>query len=92
MGEMMTAMPPLDGLFAENRVHGALYGDPAIFAAELERIWYRTWVYVGHESEVAGPNDFIMKSIGPQQVLMTRDARGTVHLLLNRCSHRGNEV
>jgi len=92
MGEMMTAMPPLDGLFAENRVHGALYGDPAIFAAELERIWYRTWVYVGHESEVAAPNDFIMKSIGPQQVLMTRDARGTVHLLLNRCSHRGNEV
>ena len=88
----MTALPPLDGLFGENRVHGALYGDPAIFAAELERIWYRTWVYVGHESEVAAPNDFIMKSIGPQQVLMTRDARGTVHLLLNRCSHRGNEV
>jgi phenylpropionate dioxygenase-like ring-hydroxylating dioxygenase large terminal subunit len=85
-------IPPLGRLIREDRVHGSLYGDSAIFAAELERIWYRTWVYVGHESEVGRPNDFVMKSIGPQQVLMTRDARGRVHLLLNRCSHRGNEV
>jgi hypothetical protein len=33
------------------RVHSSLYTDPAIFADELERIWYRTWVFVGHTSE-----------------------------------------
>jgi fatty-acyl-CoA synthase len=86
------ALPPLGGLIRHDRVHGSLYSDPAIFEAELERIWYRTWVYVGHESEVPRPNDFILKSIGPQSVIMTRDASGRVHLLLNRCSHRGNEV
>mgnify|MGYP000261694169 CR=1 FL=1 len=75
-----------------DRVHGSLYSDEAIFKAELEKIWYRTWVYVGHASEVPNANDFIMKSIGPQQVLMTRDKNGEIHLLLNRCAHRGNQL
>ncbi len=81
-----------DSLIQPERVHGSLYTDPAIFALELQRIWYRTWVYVGHESEVPRPNDFVLKSIGPQSVIMTRDAKGQVHLLLNRCAHRGAQV
>ncbi len=84
--------PRWDDIVQENRVHGSVYHDPAIFQEELEKIWYRTWVYVGHESEVPNANDFVMKSIGPQPVIMTRDATGKVHLLLNRCPHRGNEV
>jgi phenylpropionate dioxygenase-like ring-hydroxylating dioxygenase large terminal subunit len=79
-------------LIEQGRVHGSLYTDEAIFQAELENIWYKSWVYVGHESEVPDPNDFIMKSIGPQSVIMTRSADGEIHLLQNRCPHRGNEV
>ncbi|PJK30231.1 aromatic ring-hydroxylating oxygenase subunit alpha [Minwuia thermotolerans] len=73
-------------------IHGSLYTDPAVFQEELEKIWYRTWVYVGHESEVPETNDFVLKSIGPQPVIMTRGADGEVHLLQNRCPHRGNQV
>jgi fatty-acyl-CoA synthase len=79
-------------LVLADRVHGSLYTDPAVFEAELERIWYRTWVYVGHESEVPEPNDYALKSIGPQAVIMTRDKDGEIHLLLNRCTHRANLV
>ncbi len=79
-------------LIHAHRVHGSLYHDEAIFAQELARIWYRGWVYVGHQSEIPNPHDFVMKSIGPQPVLMTRDGAGQIHLLLNRCPHRGNEV
>jgi len=81
-----------DELILPDRVHGSLYTDPAVFEAEMERIWYRTWVYVGHVSEVPRANDFVMKSIGPQPVIMSRDREGTVRLLLNRCSHRANQV
>lgn len=81
-----------DRLIQPGRVHGSLYYDPEIFAAELERIWFRTWVYVGHESEVPKVNDFIRKSIGPMPVIMVRDRQGKVRLLLNRCPHRGNAV
>ncbi len=75
-----------------DRVHGSLYTDPAIYALELERIWYTTWVYVGHTSEIPQPNDYVRKDIGPQQVVMTRDKAGGIHVLHNRCAHRGNLV
>jgi fatty-acyl-CoA synthase len=84
--------PNLDELIEPDRVHGSLYTDADLFALELERIWYRTWVYVGHVSEVPEPNDYVVKSIGPQSVIMTRDKHDQVHLLLNRCAHRANLV
>lgn len=79
-------------LIESGRVHGSLYCDPEIFKIELEKIWYRTWVYVGHTSEIPDRNDFVTKSIGPMPVLMVRDREGEVRLLLNRCPHRGNAV
>ncbi len=84
--------PAWDQLVLDDRVHGSLYTDPAIYAEELKTIWQRGWVYVGHESEVPNPNDFVMKCIGPEPVIMTRDKAGQVHLLHNRCPHRGNRV
>ncbi|MCA1841844.1 MAG: Rieske 2Fe-2S domain-containing protein, partial [Actinobacteria bacterium] len=86
----MTDTVRWDQLIEPDRVHGSLYTDPAIYEAELERIWYRTWVYVGHESDIPEPNDYVLKSIGPQPVIMTRDRHGDIHLLLNRCTHRAN--
>jgi phenylpropionate dioxygenase-like ring-hydroxylating dioxygenase large terminal subunit len=85
-------MTPWADLIERDRVHGSLYTDPEIFAQELENIWYRTWVYVGHESEVPEPNDYALKSIGPQAIIMSRDKQGQIHLLLNRCTHRANLV
>ena len=81
-----------DQLIQRERVHGSLYTDPGIFAEELRKIWYHTWVFVGHESEVPQPNDYVRKKLGLQDVVMTRDRDGQIHLLLNRCSHRGNQV
>jgi phenylpropionate dioxygenase-like ring-hydroxylating dioxygenase large terminal subunit len=91
----MNAMPgsvPWSELIKPDCVHGSLYRDAAFFRLELERIWYRTWIYVGHESEIPNRNDFVAKSIARQQILMTRDSSGKIHLLLNRCTHRGNQV
>jgi fatty-acyl-CoA synthase len=85
-------LPDWGDLIEHDRVHGSLYTDPAIYQLELERIWYRTWVYVGHLSELPEPNDYVLKSIGPQPVIMSRDRQGEIHLLLNRCAHRANLV
>lgn len=82
----------LDELIHPDKVHGSLYTDRSIFARELAKIWYTTWVFVGHESEVPEPNDYVRKRLGLQDVVMTRDKDGEVHLLLNRCAHRGNQV
>ena len=86
--------PPLDRerLTDEARVRGSVYRDPTIFQKELERIWYKVWVYIGHESEIPNPGDFVRRQIGLQPVLMVRGNDGQIRVLYNRCRHRANLV
>ena len=50
-----------DELIRPDRVHGSLYSDPAIFEAELQNIWYRTWVYVGHERDLECDQEMLVR-------------------------------
>jgi phenylpropionate dioxygenase-like ring-hydroxylating dioxygenase large terminal subunit len=77
-------------LVRPDRIHGSLHFDPHVFAEELERIWYREWVYIGHESEVPEPGTYARKTLGRQPVILTRDTDGDVHVLYNRCAHLAN--
>lgn len=79
-------------LVLPDRLHGSVFTSREIFDHEIERIFHGWWVYVGHESEVAQPGDYRLKRIGRQSVIMSRDRDGTVHLLMNRCRHRGSIV
>ena len=79
-------------LVEPDRVHKNLYIDPALFDLEIERIFGRAWIYVGHESQVKAAGDYITTTIGRQPVVMSRDAEGRVHVILNRCGHRGAKV
>jgi phenylpropionate dioxygenase-like ring-hydroxylating dioxygenase large terminal subunit len=79
-------------LVEERRVHSSIYTDPAIFDMEMDRIFHRGWVYVGHQSEVPNKGDFRMRPIGKQPVIMVRGEDGEVRILMNRCTHRGTQV
>jgi phenylpropionate dioxygenase-like ring-hydroxylating dioxygenase large terminal subunit len=81
-----------DALVKDDRVHGNVYTDSAIFEEELDKIFSRGWVYVGHASEIPNPGDFRVTDIGRQSVIMVRDDEGQVRLLMNRCTHRANAV
>ncbi len=45
-------------LVSEHRVHRSVYLDEAVFQAELESIFGRRWIYVGHQSQVPTPGSF----------------------------------
>jgi phenylpropionate dioxygenase-like ring-hydroxylating dioxygenase large terminal subunit len=79
-------------LVREDRVHTSLYTDPAIFAAEIERIFNTTWVWVAHDSELPNKNDWITTFVGRQPVIVNRDKAGVVRVMLNRCRHRGATI
>ena len=79
-------------LIETDRIHGSLYTDPAIFAQEMDTIYSKGWVYVAHESEVPKAGDFCTRLIGQQSVIVSRDKDGSVHILYNRCPHRGSVV
>lgn len=79
----------LRGLVRTDRVHRRLYTDPAIFELEMTRVFAASWCYIGHESEITQKGDFKTCTVGGRPVLMTRGTDGEIHVLLNRCSHRG---
>jgi benzoate/toluate 1,2-dioxygenase alpha subunit len=74
------------------RVHTDAYASPAVFDLEMRRVFERNWVYVAHESQIPERGDFLTTRIGTQPVIVTRDARGGVQVLVNRCRHRGSIV
>lgn len=79
-------------LVQDDRVHRRVYTDPEIFELEMERIWGRAWIYVGHESQVKQPGDYFATHVGRQPVIMTRHRDGRVHVLFNRCAHKGAQL
>jgi phenylpropionate dioxygenase-like ring-hydroxylating dioxygenase large terminal subunit len=82
----------LRDLVKQDRVHRDVYEDPDIFELEMERVFGRSWVFVGHESQVKKPGDYFCSWVGVQPVVMARHTDGKVHVFHNRCSHRGVKV
>lgn len=74
------------------RVARSSYTDPALHAAEMDAIFSKCWLFVGHDSEIRKPNDFFTRRIAGRPVIFLRDREGTVRCLLNICPHRGAQV
>lgn len=73
-----------------SRAPGFIYTDAALYREELERFFYRGhWCYVGLECEVPNPGDFKRSVVGERSVILVRDKAGALHVLENRCAHRG---
>ena len=68
------------------------YFDPAIFRREHEAIFYRTWSYQGHATDLPKPNDFMCGSVADQQVFIIRGADGQLRAFHNVCSHRAHPL
>lgn len=82
----------IDDLVREDKVHSSLYSDPAIFEVELDKVFENTWVWVGHVSEIPEAGSYKTANIGRNPVIVTRDRKGEVHVMLNRCRHRAATV
>ncbi len=79
-------------LIEPGRIHRRLYTDPAIFDLEMELLFGRAWLFVGHESQIKKPGDFITTDLGKYPVIMSRHKDNSVRVLINRCPHRGPKV
>ena len=88
----MVTHDELASLVRDDSVHKRVYTDPAVFDLEMERIYGRAWVYVGHESQVPQVGDYHTTRIGNQNVVMVRAQDESVKVLYNRCPHRGAKL
>ncbi|MDH3740783.1 MAG: Rieske 2Fe-2S domain-containing protein [Hyphomicrobiales bacterium] len=68
------------------------YTDPAIYELEKEMIFYRTWQYICHVSEVAKSGDYVTMRICDQNVFVMRGEDGGLRAFYNVCRHRAHEL
>src|SRR3954453_10738040 len=81
---------PNDEHFAYHR--SALTSED-IHRLELQHIFMRTWLYLGHESEVPEPGDFVRRTVAGQPLFMVRSrTTGQVRVFANTCTHRGATI
>jgi phenylpropionate dioxygenase-like ring-hydroxylating dioxygenase large terminal subunit len=70
----------------------AWYSDPAVLAAERERIFRDAWHYVGHVGRLPEPGSYFACVSGGVPVVVTWDIDGELRAFLNVCRHRGSEI
>ncbi len=69
-----------------------IYNDEEIFRLERERLFSRAWVFVGHESEIPQPGDYVVRRVLEDSFIVARGEDGDVRALFNMCLHRGMQV
>ncbi len=68
------------------------YLDPEVYAGEQEAIFFRTWQFAAHASQVAEPGDYLCFAVAGQNLFLLRGADGRVRCFHNVCQHRAHEM
>ena len=68
------------------------YVSDAIFAQDVENVFYHDWQLAGHISEIPEAGDYFLFEMMKESVIVVRGKGGEVHALANVCRHRGSRV
>jgi phenylpropionate dioxygenase-like ring-hydroxylating dioxygenase large terminal subunit len=68
------------------------WSDPTVYALEKAGIFARSWLFLGHESQIRQPGDFVQAYMCETPVILARGQDGGIHATVNSCSHRGLPV
>jgi phenylpropionate dioxygenase-like ring-hydroxylating dioxygenase large terminal subunit len=67
------------------------YTDPAMLQAEKDKIFRKTWQYIGRTAQLTNVGDFITGYAGDVPILVVRNEKG-IEAFINVCRHRRYEV
>jgi glycine betaine catabolism A len=86
----------VDTLVRNYKPGGALqrefYNSPAVFTADMSRVYGRWWLFAGHSFLIPKPGDYFTWQIGNDPIIVVRDDAGEVRAFHNTCRHRGSRI
>jgi len=68
------------------------YQNPALYAADLDAVFYQSWIYAGHISQITEPGQFFTVEFGNESVIVARAKDNNIRAFANVCRHRGSKV
>ena len=89
---MSISQQQLNEWVQDTKAHKNVYIDQSVFDLEMQRIWGKSWIFNGHESQVANPGDYFSLDFAGMPAVMVRDKDKEVHVLHNRCGHKGAKL
>ncbi len=70
----------------------ARYYEPRYFQAEWDKVFTRTWLLAGVESDIPDTGDWLRFEIGSESFIVVRQSDGGVRAFYNVCPHRGSQI
>ncbi len=68
------------------------YLSAEVFEKEVQSIFLKSWLYVGHHSQVPEIGDFFTFKMAGESIIIVRSADDQINALVNVCRHRGSRV
>jgi phenylpropionate dioxygenase-like ring-hydroxylating dioxygenase large terminal subunit len=69
-----------------------IFNDQEIYEMEMERIFNKKWIMIGHDTEIPSPGDYVLRYIGEQPFIVIRNEEAKISVLLDACRHRGTRI
>jgi choline monooxygenase len=68
------------------------YTDPLVYEREKEEIFFKSWNYAAHVSQLAEPGSYVTTMVADQNIAVIRGHDGELRAFYNVCSHRAHEL
>ena len=81
--------PIVDG---RRTLPGKYYHDKAIYKEEIEKIFYKFWIYACRTEEISSIGDFKIIEVGDESIILVKDKNNKINALFNVCRHRGTQL
>jgi Rieske 2Fe-2S family protein len=82
----------IDAQPARTSLKQAFYTDNEIYQRDIEEVYLKSWLYVGHISEIPATGDWFLFEMAGESVIVVRSADDEVSALINVCRHRGSKI
>lgn len=68
------------------------WSSQAVYELEKKGIFAKSWLFLGHDSQIKNPGDFVQAYMCETPIILARGADGKAYASINSCSHRGLPV
>ena len=78
--------------FGQHTLAREYFASDEIFKSERDRIFFRSWLLVGHASQLEQPGSYFLFELDRESVIVVRDGTGEIRAFHNHCRHRGSRL